>query len=165
MLFFYFIPLHFFSSFKFDHHFFIAFFIWNNFLNWFCFTILPSFVFFPVKFNSYSFDCYFFFIDNFFKLIFLNWFIINFLIELGSRVLRVASFKDFIKFMMFPGFACCFFFLCLSLFLSHPSIFIELIKTRLYIVLACFLQKILLVLKMTGYHELFIYCSLMGFFG
>jgi hypothetical protein len=81
-----------------------AIFIWNNFLNWFCFTIHPLSFFL-------SNLIFIFFIVNFFSLTsFLNWFVINFLIELGFKVSRVASFKDFTRFMMFPEFAWFFYF-------------------------------------------------------
>jgi hypothetical protein len=104
-------PSSLFSSIKFDHcSFDCYFFVRNHFLNWFCFTISPSFVFFLS--NNLIFILL---IVNFFALTsFLNWFVIKFLIENEFRILRVASFKYLTRFMMFSRFAWFFIFLCLS---------------------------------------------------
>jgi hypothetical protein len=88
-------------------------FVWNHFLNWFCFMISPFFGFFIIKFNLYFFIAIFCSLASF-----LNWFVINFLIRPGSKVSWIVSFQDLTRFRMFAQICLVFYFSVSKLFFS-----------------------------------------------
>jgi hypothetical protein len=150
-----------FLSFKFNScSFDFYFFVWNHFLNWFCFTILPFFGFFlPTIFNPHYFDCHFFLGS------FLNWFVINFLIGPEFRVSWVANFKDLTSFRMFTRVCWVFYFSLSKLicFQFHHSILIQL-EIEFYFFSLFSMEFFVGHENDLVISSLFLYHSLLGFF-